>query len=79
MARYINDCRNPCGYNVEFLKSPQEKCAWVIAQRDIAVGEELFVDYGRWYWLLKPSSSLSRAELKSRTVALKEDRLDLIE
>ena len=50
LARYINDCRTPTGYNVTFLKSPSEFCAWVISTRDIAAGEELFVDYGRWYW-----------------------------
>jgi len=50
LARYINDCRNISGYNVYFLKSRSEKCAWVIASRDISSGEEIFVDYGRWYW-----------------------------
>lgn len=50
LARYINDCRNPAGYNVKFLKDPQAKCAWVIALRDICVNEEIFVDYGKWYW-----------------------------
>ena len=49
-ARYINDCRNPAGYNVRFEKRPSEKCAYVVALRDINLGEELFVDYGKWYW-----------------------------
>jgi len=51
LARYINDCKNAAGYNVFFLKSKIERCAWVISLRDIRKGEELFVDYGRWYWL----------------------------
>ena len=49
-ARYINDCRNPAGYNVIFDKQPQQQCALVIARRDILAGEKLFVDYGKWYW-----------------------------
>lgn len=54
-ARYINDCRNPAVYNVYFDKRPDEEKAYVTAQRDISTGEELFVDYGRWYWAsLKP-------------------------
>ena len=50
LARYINDCRNPAGYNVKFLKDAKARCAWVIALRDIEVNEEIFVDYGKWYW-----------------------------
>jgi hypothetical protein len=49
-ARYINDCRNPCGYNVRFEKRPADLCANVVATRNISAGEELFVDYGKWYW-----------------------------
>jgi|UniRef100_K3XAI0 hypothetical protein len=52
LARYINDCRGKCGgYNVEFEKLPDEDKALVIAMRDIDVGEELFVNYGRFYWI----------------------------
>ncbi|CAE7367114.1 FP1 [Symbiodinium sp. CCMP2592] len=50
LARYINDCRNPAVYNVSFEKRPGEGRALVVACRPIAAGEELFVDYGRWYW-----------------------------
>jgi len=50
LARYINDCRNPAVYNVRFEKHPKEGKALVVASRDIAPGEELFADYGRWYW-----------------------------
>jgi hypothetical protein len=49
-SRYINDCIVPTGWNVRFDKHPEEKCAYVIALRDIELDEELFVDYGRWYW-----------------------------
>lgn len=62
LCRYINDCRNPAGYNVFFDKRPDEGCAYVIAKRDIMIGEELFADYGRWYWLsLKPMRLSFRA------------------
>lgn len=30
-------------YNVEFIKCPKEKCAWVRALRNIEEGEELYV------------------------------------
>ncbi|GMF29300.1 unnamed protein product [Phytophthora lilii] len=51
-ARYINDCRgHRGGFNVRFEKRPQEDKADVVAMRDIEPGEELFVDYGRLYWL----------------------------
>ncbi|CAB1105190.1 unnamed protein product [Ectocarpus sp. CCAP 1310/34] len=56
MARYINDCRNSSLYNVAFRKLPQECKALVVALKDIQPGQEIFVDYGRWYWLsLKPT------------------------
>jgi len=56
MARYINDCRNPLCYNVRFDKDPVNGIARIVAIRDIVPGEELFVDYGKWYWLkLNPS------------------------
>tara|TARA_A100001015_G_scaffold315500_1_gene427456 strand:+ start:456 stop:1655 length:1200 start_codon:yes stop_codon:yes gene_type:complete len=58
-ARYINDCRNSALYNVEFRKIPEQWKAEVIALRDITAGEELFVDYGRWYWLKVPYKRLS--------------------
>lgn len=61
LARYINDCRGRLGgYNVWFDKRPAEDRALVVALRDIRAGEELFVDYGRFYWvgynLLHPES-----------------------
>jgi SET domain len=51
LARYINDCINPAGHNVRFDKQPKEGRALVVATRDIYPGEEIFVDYGKWYWL----------------------------
>lgn len=51
MARYINDCRKKNRYNVKFHKVPEKQHAKVIALRDIKAGEELYVDYGKWYWL----------------------------
>ncbi|GLE04346.1 hypothetical protein PINS_up013261 [Pythium insidiosum] len=51
LARYINDCRDKRRYNVVFEKRPQEDKALVIALRDIEAGEELYVDYGRFYWI----------------------------
>jgi SET domain-containing protein len=67
-ARYINDCRNGNLYNVWFLKSPRERCAFVITTRDIEASEEIFVDYGRWYWVGKSPKrllSLKREQQKS--------------
>lgn len=51
LARYINDCRDSTLYNVEFVKYPALRKAVVVALRDIDPGEELYVNYGRWYWL----------------------------
>lgn len=51
LARYINDPINPAGWNVVFNKKPEHGCAEVVALRDITAGEEIFVSYGKWYWL----------------------------
>ena len=32
------------------LYALQEGRAEVVASRDIAAGEEVYVDYGKWYW-----------------------------
>ena len=70
LARYINDCRNSLGYNVKFVKKPAEHCADIIAIRDISVGEELFADYGKWYWIGMSPNRLSLAQLlKLRGIA----------
>ncbi len=50
-ARYINDCRNENGYNVEFLKIPEEGITRVVATRDVEAGHELYARYGKFYWL----------------------------
>lgn len=52
LARYINDCRGRRGgFNVHFVKRPEDGRADVVAMRDIQPGEELYVNYGRLYWL----------------------------
>ena len=48
-----------------FDKRPEEYCAHVTALRDIMDGEELFADYGRWYWLSLNPIRLSFGELQS--------------
>ncbi len=50
-ARYINDCRNENGYNIEMLKVPEEGIARVVATRDVKAGDELYARYGKFYWL----------------------------
>ncbi|CAF0807442.1 unnamed protein product [Rotaria sordida] len=60
LGRYINDPRNRLLQNVVFDKRPEEQCAYVIAKRDIATGEEIFADYGRWYWLTKTPTRLEK-------------------
>jgi len=51
VGRLINDARNPARINVMFDKRPDEGRAVVVATRDIGIGEELYVSYGRLYWL----------------------------
>jgi len=50
LARYINDARDPRLTNVRFDKQPEAKRARVVALRKIFAGDEVYVDYGRWYW-----------------------------
>ncbi|EQC28509.1 hypothetical protein SDRG_13837 [Saprolegnia diclina VS20] len=50
-ARYINDCRSRGVHNVVFEKDPALCQAIVRATRPIAVDDEIYVDYGTWYWL----------------------------
>lgn len=50
LARYMNDCRNPIGYNAAFVKQPLRHVAEVVTTRDVALHEELFVSYGQLYW-----------------------------
>ena len=68
LARYINDCVNPAGFNARFDKIPELQCARVVALRDIRPGEEIFVDYGKWYWAgsAVPPLRLSFSALHSR-------------
>ncbi len=48
-----------------FQKCPEDKCARVVALRDIAVGEEIFADYGKWYWASLKPSRMSTSALKA--------------
>ena len=50
LARYINDNFAPGARNARFVKLRQHRRALVVALRDIAAGEELFVDYGEVHW-----------------------------
>lgn len=55
VARYINDSRR-C-WNARFVKLPEHKRADVVAIEVINPGDEIFADYGTWYWAgsaLKP-------------------------
>ena len=69
-ARYINDCRNPLGYNCRFVKYPERRIAEVRAERWIARGSEIFASYGRWYWLGQPSYRLTLRDLILQEQAL---------
>lgn len=64
LARFINDCRNANLYNVCFLKSPRERCAWVLSTRDLRPGEEVYADYGRWYWVGKTPKKLIKTPVE---------------
>ena len=52
LARFINDPRLEEGCNVKFqhIQAPGVWHCPVVAQRDIEMGEELFVSYGPRYW-----------------------------
>lgn len=78
-ARFINDCIVKEGHNVTFEKQPENNCALVRALRDIAAGEEIFVDYGKWYWAgSKPTGKLKLSNELLRRYPLAFD-LKLIE
>ena len=63
IARYINDPLMKIAYNVKFVKDPESGTADVVAVRDIVEGEELFVDYGKGYWMRGGGKKLSLADL----------------
>lgn len=52
VGRYANDCRCAARTNARFDKQPARRGAAMVATRPIAAGDEVFVDYGRWYVLL---------------------------
>jgi hypothetical protein len=48
-ARLINDHVDASQHNVKFERRGRRM--WVVATRDVAEGEELFINYGRGHWL----------------------------
>ena len=69
LARYINDCRNSNLYNVKFVKLPKQNKAKVVTTRPIHPDEEIFVDYGKWYWAGFSGGKAMKLPIK-RTVEL---------
>mmetsp|Transcript_9829 Transcript_9829/g.16468 ORF Transcript_9829/g.16468 Transcript_9829/m.16468 type:complete len:177 (+) Transcript_9829:45-575(+) len=69
VARYINDCINPVGWNVVFEKYSDGGFALVRSLRYIECSEELFVSYGKRYWLLQKPVALSTAKLLPTVLA----------
>jgi hypothetical protein len=52
------------------VKAPKAKCAWVIALRKIEKGEELFADYGRWYWATMKPTKVSKKFIEEKLTEL---------
>ncbi|KAL7529930.1 hypothetical protein ACHAXR_004822 [Thalassiosira sp. AJA248-18] len=52
LARFINDPKNEdqCNVKFEYIEEPGIWYCPVVAQRDIAAGEEVFISYGPRYW-----------------------------
>jgi len=52
LARYINDNLEQGGArrNVKFVKDAEGRTARVMTLREVAVGEELYAEYGDGYW-----------------------------
>ncbi len=49
IGKYINDHPDPGRRNVKFVTRKEQ--IFVVATRDVAAGEELFIEYGRGHWL----------------------------
>jgi SET domain-containing protein len=49
-AKLANTCTTFCLRSDGLCHKCFQRKARVIALRDISPGEELFVDYGKWYW-----------------------------
>lgn len=79
LARYMNDCINPDGWNVEFVKLPEKGYALVVALRDIECFEELYVSYGKRYWMLQKPVKLSGAQLQALRANLRKPNAVKIE
>jgi SET domain len=50
LARYINDPCHEGTVNVKFVPEINQQRIAVVAYKDLAIGQELFVDYGDAYW-----------------------------
>lgn len=50
-AKYINDNKNVSQINARFKKEPELYRASVIATTSIEKGDEIFVSYGKQYWV----------------------------
>jgi uncharacterized protein len=71
LARYANDAkgltrvkglRNNCAYNI------WKNRGWIIAEKNIKAGEEIFVDYGSDYWKeIKHNMKIDADKLKGKT------------
>jgi len=56
LARYVNHHFDPKARNSEFFNDGNK--AWLVASRDIRAGEELYTDYGYFYWYVLGDSSV---------------------
>lgn len=52
---FYNKINNNINFNVELLKIPKIKCAYIKATTNIKAGSELFIHHGIYYWVKKES------------------------
>ncbi len=52
---FYNKMNINLNFNVELLKIPKMKCAYIKATSDIKAGSELFIHHGIYYWIKKES------------------------
>lgn len=70
---FYNKINNNLNYNVELLKIPKMKCAYIKATSDIKSGSELFIHYGIYYWIKKESIMNSNNQENKSEDANQED------